>query len=230
MYGLHSVVDTVVVQFDDGTRCKVHRADEGRLVPQQSGSLFPEDEACPYFPGLVVRAAGQSVFRSARWISGSYRGKMEGVVAAVEPGEVTVDWIAAGRSPHPLSPLGNACVCSLSRRKHRYVLSGTVYWMYRQEQSAHERRVNPPWLGPRCSSPVHVRLTQESNQPVSVCCHAGKFSDASSEPPAVCVPAASLFSLCFYSYTCWQLGDRALYPNPITTGTHTLMSLLITMC
>ena len=66
-----------------------------------SGSLFPEDEACPYFPGALVRAAGQSVFRGARWLSGSYRGKMEGTVHAVEPGEVTVDWIAAGAPPEP---------------------------------------------------------------------------------------------------------------------------------
>jgi hypothetical protein len=93
---VRSVVDTVVVAFDDGSRCKVFRADEGRLIPQVSGSLFPEDEACPYFPGALVRAAAQGVFRGARWLSGSYRGKIEGVVHAVEPGEVTVDWIAAG--------------------------------------------------------------------------------------------------------------------------------------
>eukprot|EP00959_Pyramimonas_sp_CCMP1952_P282963 5914753-Pyramimonas_sp.AAC.2 len=78
------VVDHVTVQFEDGSKCKVLRATADRLIPLSPASLFPDEDMCPYYPGLAVRAASGAVFRGARWLRGSHwRGRMEGSVALV---------------------------------------------------------------------------------------------------------------------------------------------------
>ena len=40
-----------------------------------SGSLNREQEITPYFPGLQVRAASGFVFRNAKWLKGSWKGR-----------------------------------------------------------------------------------------------------------------------------------------------------------
>eukprot|EP00854_Cymbomonas_tetramitiformis_P015252 gene15252-18039_t len=93
------VVDHVVVQLDDGAQCRVLRATPDKLVPQEAGTLFSDEEMwqCPYYPGLRVKASSAPVLRFARWLRGTWKGRYEATVLAVEPGEVTVDWIAAGK-------------------------------------------------------------------------------------------------------------------------------------
>lgn len=53
------VMDHVVVRFQDGSMCRVSHATPDRLIPSSPGSLFPDEEQCPYYPGLVVRAGAQ---------------------------------------------------------------------------------------------------------------------------------------------------------------------------
>ena len=69
--------------------------DDTRLIPAENSSLFPDEEQCPYFPGLVVHAAS-SVLRAAKWTRGSYRGagRGAGVVARIAPGDITVAGVA----------------------------------------------------------------------------------------------------------------------------------------
>jgi hypothetical protein len=47
----------------------VHDPDVERLIPAEDSSLFPDEEQCAYFPGLVVHAS-TSVLRGAKWIRG----------------------------------------------------------------------------------------------------------------------------------------------------------------
>ncbi len=70
-------MDHVTVRFDDGSECKVLRAQPATLIPKHHGSLFPEEDQCPYYPGVQVRASSTFLFRNARWLRGSYKGKME---------------------------------------------------------------------------------------------------------------------------------------------------------
>ena len=91
---IEEVSDDVVVRFEDGTECVVKDADPERLIPSEPSSLFPDEEQCPYFPGLTVHAS-TAVLRAAKWTRGSYRGgRGAGVVAEILPGEITVDWLA----------------------------------------------------------------------------------------------------------------------------------------
>ncbi|KAJ7538473.1 hypothetical protein O6H91_11G049400 [Diphasiastrum complanatum] len=91
------VVDHVTVSFDDGSKCKVMRADPEKLVPVLESAIG--DSGCPYYPGLRVRSTSSSLFKGARWLRGSWKAsRMEGVVADVEAGSVLVYWIAAGNA------------------------------------------------------------------------------------------------------------------------------------
>ena len=61
--------DDVHVRFEDGSECVVHDPDVERLIPAEDSSLFPDEEQCAYFPGLVVHAS-TSVLRGAKWVRG----------------------------------------------------------------------------------------------------------------------------------------------------------------
>ncbi|KAL2937056.1 putative ubiquitin-conjugating enzyme E2 23 [Bienertia sinuspersici] len=73
------VLDNVTVLFDDGSVCKVSRAEPMRLRPIAKNLL--EDGHCPYHPGQRVRASSSSIFKNARWLSGSWKAnRLEGTV------------------------------------------------------------------------------------------------------------------------------------------------------
>ncbi|XP_062200148.1 probable ubiquitin-conjugating enzyme E2 23 isoform X2 [Phragmites australis] len=88
------VLDNVNVLFDDGSVCKVTRADPMRLKPA-SGPIHP-DTACPFYPGQHVKAVSSSVFKTSRWLNGLWRAsRLEGTVTKVESAAVIVYWIAS---------------------------------------------------------------------------------------------------------------------------------------
>lgn len=88
------VVDNVTVMFDDGSKCKLLKADPDRLIPTSKNLL--EDTHYPYFPGQRVRGSSSAVFKNARWLCGAWKAnRMEGTVSNVEVGSVYVYWIAA---------------------------------------------------------------------------------------------------------------------------------------
>ncbi|GMH17850.1 hypothetical protein Nepgr_019691 [Nepenthes gracilis] len=88
------VLDNVTVSFDDGSICKVMRAEPLRLRPISKNLL--EDGQCPYHPGQRVRASSPSVFRHCRFLSGSWKSnRREGTVIKVTVGSVYVHWIAS---------------------------------------------------------------------------------------------------------------------------------------
>ncbi|KAF9618492.1 hypothetical protein IFM89_001893 [Coptis chinensis] len=93
------VLDDVTVLFDDGSMCKVMKADPLMLKPV-SKSLI-EDGHFPYYPGQRVWASSSSVFKNARWLSGLWKAsRREGVVTKVTVGSVFIYWIAsAGYGP-----------------------------------------------------------------------------------------------------------------------------------
>ncbi|XP_021753051.1 probable ubiquitin-conjugating enzyme E2 23 isoform X2 [Chenopodium quinoa] len=93
------VLDNVTVLFNDGSICKVTGAEPLRLRPIAKNLL--EDGHCPYHPGQRVRASSSSVFKNARWLSGSWKAnRLEGTVIKVTVGSVYVHWIAsAGYGP-----------------------------------------------------------------------------------------------------------------------------------
>ncbi|KAL2611996.1 hypothetical protein R1flu_023688 [Riccia fluitans] len=91
------VTDVVTVAFDDGAKCKVHRADIDRLIP--CSEYMIDHAASPYYPGQRVRCASSSVFKHAKWLKGSWKvHRTEGTVVDVEAGSVLVSWIAAGNA------------------------------------------------------------------------------------------------------------------------------------
>lgn len=88
------VLDNVNVLFDDGSVCKVTRADPMRLR-SVSGPIHP-NTACPFYPGQRVKAVSSSVFKSSRWLSGLWKAsRLEGTVTKVENTAVIVYWIAS---------------------------------------------------------------------------------------------------------------------------------------
>lgn len=93
------VLDNVTVQFDDGSVCKVMKAEPHRLKPITKNLL--EDEHCTYFPGQRVKASSSSIFKNSRWLHGLWRAnKLEGTVTKVTIGSVFIYWIAsAGHGP-----------------------------------------------------------------------------------------------------------------------------------
>ncbi|KAJ1287934.1 hypothetical protein BS78_02G049000 [Paspalum vaginatum] len=88
------VLDNVNVLFDDGSVCKVNRADPMRLKPA-AGPIHP-DTACPFYPGQRVKAVSSSVFKTSRWLNGLWKAsRLEGTVTKVESVAVIVYWIAS---------------------------------------------------------------------------------------------------------------------------------------
>lgn len=88
------VLDNVNVLFDDGSVCKVNRADPMRLKPA-FGPNHP-DTSCPFYPGQRVKAVSSSVFKTSRWLNGLWRAsRLEGTVTKVESVAVIVYWIAS---------------------------------------------------------------------------------------------------------------------------------------
>lgn len=91
------VVDNVTIVFDDGSVCKVMKADPSRLKPI-SKRMFT-DAGFPYYPGQRVRAVSSSVFKTSRWLYGLWRANhVEGTVIEVQAASVFVYWIASASS------------------------------------------------------------------------------------------------------------------------------------
>ncbi|CAN6485144.1 unnamed protein product [Victoria cruziana] len=87
------VLDNVTVMFDDGSVCKVIKADPVRLAPVSTSLL--KYAHFPYYPGQRVKSSS-SVFKNSRWISGSWKAsRCEGTVVKVQVASVFVYWIAS---------------------------------------------------------------------------------------------------------------------------------------
>eukprot|EP00899_Mesostigma_viride_P020466 jgi/Mesvir1/28420/Mv15849-RA.2 len=93
----------LVLVFENGAACRVTQANLDKVTPVDrgdgggyaEGSLQDESEA-PYYPGEPVRVTTRTA-QNAKWLNGAWNGRAEAVVAAVEPGHVTVQWIACGK-------------------------------------------------------------------------------------------------------------------------------------
>ncbi|KAG8368072.1 hypothetical protein BUALT_Bualt15G0007300 [Buddleja alternifolia] len=96
---IEDVFDNVTVLLDDGSVCKVMKADPLRLKP--IGKNILEDGHFPYYPGQRVKASSSSVFKNSRWLSGLWKAnRLEGTVTKVTVGSVFIYWIAsAGYGP-----------------------------------------------------------------------------------------------------------------------------------
>ncbi|GFQ01061.1 probable ubiquitin-conjugating enzyme e2 23 [Phtheirospermum japonicum] len=96
---IEDVFDNVTVQLDDGSVCKVMKADPLHLKPV--GKNILEDGHFPYYPGQRVKATSSSVFKNSRWLSGLWKAnRLEGTVTKVTVGSVYIYWIAsAGYGP-----------------------------------------------------------------------------------------------------------------------------------
>ncbi|KAK6946447.1 Ubiquitin-conjugating enzyme E2 [Dillenia turbinata] len=96
---IDDVLDNVTVLFDDGSMCKVMKADPLRLKPISKNVVV--DGSNTYYPGQRVRATSSSVLKSSRWLSGLWRAyRLEGTVTKVTVGSVFIFWIAsAGYGP-----------------------------------------------------------------------------------------------------------------------------------
>ncbi|KAF5449000.1 hypothetical protein F2P56_029489 [Juglans regia] len=96
---IDDVLDNVTVLFDDGSVCKVPKAEPLRLKPISKNIL--EDGHFPYYPGQRVKASSSSVFKNSRWLSGLWKAnRLEGTVTKVTVGSVFIYWIAsAGYGP-----------------------------------------------------------------------------------------------------------------------------------
>ncbi|KAL1295760.1 hypothetical protein HN51_056609 [Arachis hypogaea] len=91
---IDDVLDNVTVLFDDGSVCKVTKADPLNLKPISKNML--EDVHFPYYPGQRVRASSSSVFKNSRWLSGLWKAnRLEGTVTKVTVGSVFVYWMAS---------------------------------------------------------------------------------------------------------------------------------------
>ncbi|XP_013714448.2 probable ubiquitin-conjugating enzyme E2 23 [Brassica napus] len=97
---IDDVLDNVTVLFDDGSMCRVLRAEPLQLKPVSQSNL-EEDANFPYYPGQRVKATSSSVFKSSRWLSGLWKpNRLEGTVTKVTAGSIFVYWIAsAGFGP-----------------------------------------------------------------------------------------------------------------------------------
>ncbi|XP_021903665.1 probable ubiquitin-conjugating enzyme E2 23 [Carica papaya] len=97
---IDDILDNVTVLFDDGSVCKVVRAEPMRLRPCPKNTL-EDDGHFPYYPGQRVKASSSSVFKNSRWLSGLWKAnRLEGTVTKVTAGSAFVYWIAsAGYGP-----------------------------------------------------------------------------------------------------------------------------------
>ncbi|OIW21173.1 hypothetical protein TanjilG_30496 [Lupinus angustifolius] len=100
---IDDVLDNVTVLFDDGSVCKLTKADPLDLQPVSKNIL--EDGHFLYYPGQRVRASSSSVFKNSRWLSGLWKAnRLEGTVSNVTVGSVFVRWISsAGYGPYSSS-------------------------------------------------------------------------------------------------------------------------------
>lgn len=88
------VVDNVTVLLDDGSVCKVMKADPLKLKPVSKSIVA--DSGFPYYPGQRVRAVSSYVFKNSRWLSGSWKASnLEGTVTNVQAASVFVYWMAS---------------------------------------------------------------------------------------------------------------------------------------
>ncbi|XP_078448256.1 ubiquitin-conjugating enzyme 23 isoform X2 [Wolffia australiana] len=88
------VLDNVTVQLDDGSICKVMKADPLRLKPVSQS--IAADSGFPYYPGQRVRAVSSYVLKNSRWLSGSWKSShVEGTVTNVQAASVFVYWMAS---------------------------------------------------------------------------------------------------------------------------------------
>ncbi|XP_050363255.1 probable ubiquitin-conjugating enzyme E2 23 [Argentina anserina] len=96
---IEDVFDNVTVMIDDGSLCRVSRADPMDLKPLSKNLL--EDVHFPYYPGQRVKARSSSIFKNSLWLSGSWKpNRLEGTVTKVAVGSVFIYWIAsAGCGP-----------------------------------------------------------------------------------------------------------------------------------
>ncbi|XP_062019608.1 probable ubiquitin-conjugating enzyme E2 23 [Rosa rugosa] len=96
---IEDVFDNVTVMIDDGSLCRILRADPMDLKPLSKNML--EDVHFPYYPGQRVKARSSSVFKNSLWLSGSWKAnRLEGTVTKVTVGSVFIYWIAsAGCGP-----------------------------------------------------------------------------------------------------------------------------------
>ncbi|WVZ72062.1 hypothetical protein U9M48_020578 [Paspalum notatum var. saurae] len=91
---VYEVLDNVNVLFDDASVCKVNRAGPMRLKP--TVGPIHADTTCPFYPGQRVKAVSPSVFKTSRWLNGSWKARhLEGTVTKVENVAVIVNWIAS---------------------------------------------------------------------------------------------------------------------------------------
>lgn len=85
--------ELVSVRFSNGSVCQLP-GNPDALVPSDTHDGVPLDEVeGVYYPGQCVKAE-PSVWRSARWLSGSYSRQRKGYVTRVEVTQLGVDWIA----------------------------------------------------------------------------------------------------------------------------------------
>ncbi|EPS61100.1 hypothetical protein M569_13696, partial [Genlisea aurea] len=96
---IEDVFDNVTVELDDGSVCRVMRADPLHLKP--IGNTIHEDGNFPYYPGQRVKASSSSVFKNSQWLSGLWKAnRLEGTVTKVTVASVWIYWIAsAGYGP-----------------------------------------------------------------------------------------------------------------------------------
>ncbi|OMO92729.1 Ubiquitin-conjugating enzyme, E2 [Corchorus olitorius] len=97
---IDDVLDNVNVLFDDGSVCKVTRAEPLRLKPITRNTL-EDDSNFPYYPGQRVKASSSSIYKNSRFLSGLWKAnRLEGTVTKVTAGSVFIYWIAsAGYGP-----------------------------------------------------------------------------------------------------------------------------------
>ncbi|KAI3936281.1 hypothetical protein MKW92_015589 [Papaver armeniacum] len=89
------VVDRVTILFDDGAKCEVTADNSENLLIPLSPTIM-EDSQFPYYPGQRVQVRASNVSKSAKWLSGSWKGNRDkGTVCHVEAGLVYVDWVAS---------------------------------------------------------------------------------------------------------------------------------------
>ena len=98
------VCDSLLLRTSDGALVRIPDATPAKFIPRRHATLMSDPEDCPYFPGQRVSAANAAALRTGRWLQGAYRGRLDCVVVAVEPGEARVRWLAAVGAESPEEP------------------------------------------------------------------------------------------------------------------------------
>ena len=95
-------------------------ADSDRLIPSENSSLFPDEEQCHFFAGLVVHGAPRSSEPRDGHAANTAAGETRGVVSEVRPGTVTVDWLTGAGSDvnPPPTTMPARCLFPLSYYAH----------------------------------------------------------------------------------------------------------------